>query len=69
MFTGCTVLSDSKVTELGSNNQEASPSASKNTRIVVVPCCTWKCVPIPISSGVDISKVPGCHLLQQMSSQ
>ena len=32
-------------------------------------CCTWKCVPTAISCGVDISEVPGCHLLRQMSSQ
>ena len=25
--------------------------------------CIWKCVPTAISSGVDICKVPGCHLL------
>ena len=29
----------------------------------------WKCIPTAISGGVDISEVPGCHLLQQMSSQ
>ena len=57
---------DSKETELGSSYQEASPSAGKNTEIVLVP---WKCVPTAISGGVDISEVPGCHLLQQMSSQ
>ena len=33
-----TVLPDSKETELGSSNQEASPSAGKNTRVVLVPC-------------------------------
>ena len=33
-----------------------------------MPCCIWKCVPIAISGGVDISEVPGCHLLQQISS-
>ena len=63
MFSGCTVLPDSKETELGSSDQEASPSAGKNTRIVLVPCCTWKCVPTAISSGVDISEVSRCHLL------
>ena len=57
------MLPDSKETELGSSNQEASPSAGKNTEIVLVPCCTWKCVPTAISSGADISEVPGCHLL------
>ena len=37
MFSGCTVLLDSKETELESSNQEASPSTGKNTRIVLVP--------------------------------
>ena len=60
---------DTKETQLGSSDQEAAPSAGKNTRIVLVPCCTWKCVLTAISGGVDISKGPGCHLLQQMSSQ
>ena len=60
---------DSKETQLGSSNQEASPSADKNTGVVLVPCCTWKCVPTAISGGVDISEVPGCHLLQQISCQ
>ena len=69
MFSVCTVLPDSKKTELGSSEQEASPSASKNLGIVLVPCCTWKGVPTAISSGVNISEVLGCHLLQQMSSQ
>ena len=68
-FSGCTVLPDSKETKLGSSNQEASPSAGKNTGIVLVPCCTCKCVPAAISGGVDISEVPGCYLLRQMSSQ
>ena len=69
MFSGCTVPLDSKETELGSIDQEASPSAGKNTGIVLVSCCAWKCVPTAISGGVDISEVPGCHLLRQMSSQ
>ena len=60
---------DSKETELGSRNQEASPSAGKDTGIVLMPCCKWKYVPIAISGGVDISEVHGCYLLQQMSSQ
>ena len=29
----------------------------------------WKCIPTTISGGVDIFEVPGCHLLQQVSSQ
>ena len=36
--TGCTVPPDSKETELGSSDQEASPSAGKNTGVVLVPC-------------------------------
>ena len=60
---------DSRETELGSSNQEANTSTHKNTGIVLVPCCTWKCVPTAIYRGVDISKVPGCHFLQQLSSQ
>ena len=47
----------------GSSNQKPFPSAGKNTRIVLVPCHAWKCVPTTISSGLDISEVPGCHLL------
>ena len=69
MFSRCTVLPDSKENEFGSSDQEASPSAGKNTGIVLVPCRAWKCVPTAISGGVDISEVPGCHLLRQMSSQ
>ena len=69
MLSGCTVPPDSKETELGSSNQEASPSAGKNTRVVLVPFRAWKCVPTAISGGVDIYEVLGCHFLRQMSSQ
>ena len=69
MFSGCTVPSDSKETELGSCDQEASPSEGKNNGVVLVPHRAWKCVPTTISGGVDISEVPGCHLLRKMSSQ
>ena len=69
VFSGCTVPPDSKETELGNSGQEASPSAGKNTGIVLVPSRVWKCVPKAVSGDVDISKVPGCHLLWQMSSQ
>ena len=69
MFSGCTVPPDNKEAELGSSDQEASPSASKNTGVVLVPCRVWKCVPTAISGGVDISEVPRCHSLRQMSSQ
>ena len=37
VFSGCTVLPDSKETEFGSSNQEVSPSAGKNTELVSVP--------------------------------
>ena len=68
MFSGCTLPSDSKETKLGSSDQEASPSAGKNTGVVLASCA-WKCIPTAICGGVDISEVPGCHLLRQMSSQ
>ena len=42
---------------------------SENAGLVLVLCCSWKCVPIAISKGMDICKVPGCSLLQQISSQ
>ena len=59
-LSGSTVPPDSKKIKIGSSNQEASPSAGKNTEIVLVP---WKCVPTAISGGVDISEVPRSHLL------
>ena len=62
MFSGCTVPPDSRETERRSSNQEASPSAGKNTRIVSVPCRAWKCVPTATSGGVDISEVSVSHL-------
>ena len=61
MLSGCTVPPNSKETEFRSSDQEASPSAGKNTGIVLMPCCTWKCVSTAISSGVDISEVHVCH--------
>ena len=48
----------------------ASLSAGNNTGVVLVPCSWWKCIPTTaISGGVNISEVPGCHLLQQISSK
>ena len=46
---------------LEETTQEASPSAGKNTGVVLVPCCAWKSVLTAIEC-VDISKVPG-HFL------
>ena len=68
-FSGCTLLHNSQETEFGSSDQEASPSAGKNTGVVLVTCCTWKSVPTAISGGVDISGALGCHLLRLMSFQ
>ena len=62
MFSGCTVPPYSKETELGSSDQDASPSTGKNVGIVLVPCRVGTCVPTAISGGVDISDVLGCHL-------
>ena len=69
MFSGCTVLPDSRETKIEINNKETSPPVRKNTGIVLVPYRAWKCVSTAISGGVDICEVPGCHLLRQMSSQ
>ena len=52
---------DSKEIQLGSSDQEASPTAGKNTGVVLVPCCACKCIPTAISGGVDISKVSWCY--------
>ena len=69
MLSDCIVPPDSKETELRSSNQEASPSAGKNTRVVLVPCSRMEVNPTATSGGGDIFEVPGCHLLWQMSSQ
>ena len=52
---------DSKEIQRGSSDQEASPTAGKNTGVVLVPCCACKCIPTAISGGVDISKVSWCY--------
>ena len=43
------MLPDSKEAKLGKSNQEAFPTAGKNTGIVLVPCHTWKCIPTAIT--------------------
>ena len=58
----------SKEIELGSSNQEASQSESKNTGVVLVPCHTWKC-PYSYFQWCGYFHIPGSHLLQQISSQ
>ena len=62
MFSGCTVLPNSKQTKLGSSSQEASPSAGKNTRVVLVSCSRMEVHPYSFSGSVDISEVHGCVL-------
>ena len=58
------MLPDSKETELGSSDQEASQLAGKNTKVVLEPCSRIEVRPYSSTSGgVDISEVPGCHLL------
>ena len=57
MFSGCTVLLDSKETNFRSSNQEPSPYAGKCTVVVLLPCRAWKCVSTAISSSVDVSEV------------
>ena len=70
MFSACIVSPDSKETKLGISAQEASPSAGKNTRVLLVPCSRMELGSFlpAIFGGVDISEVPGCHLLRQISS-
>ena len=41
MFSAFTVYPDSTEIELGSRDQEASPSTGKNTRVVIAPCLRW----------------------------
>ena len=47
------MLADRKGTKLECSDQEAFPSAAKNTGVVLVLCHTWKCVLLAISCGVD----------------
>ena len=44
-------------------------STGKNTEIVLVPCPIWKCIFTAISGGINISEIPGCHFLLQISTQ
>ena len=66
-MSGCTVPLDSTETKLGRSDQEAFASEYKNSRVVIVPCWALKCVPTAILGAVDISEVPGCHLLHEFS--
>ena len=63
MFSGCTVLLDSKKTKVGSSDQEAFASTGKNTVAVLILCQTSKDVLTAISSGMDITQDPGCFFV------
>ena len=64
MFFGCTVPPD---TVIRRSNLEVGTKMLLHQQVKIlgsfVPCRAWKCVPTAISGGVDISMVPGCHLL------
>ena len=57
MFSGCTVLPESKDSELGTGHQETSPSAGS-----VVVCHFMHGSVSAIFSHTDIPEVPACHL-------
>ena len=61
MFSGFTVPPNTKENQVGSSGQEDSPSASENTKVLLVPCRTSKCALTANSCGVDIFETPGCH--------
>ena len=63
VFSGCTVLHDSKKTDLVNSEEEVSPSSGKNTGVVLVPCSRMEVCPYSYFQWCDISEVPGCHLL------
>ena len=49
VFSDWIVPPDSEETKFGTSDQEASPSAGKNTGVVLVPCHTQKCALQPFS--------------------
>ena len=40
-----------------------TPSTGTNTRVILVSCRTWKCIPTVISGVAGIPEIPGYHLL------
>ena len=62
ILSGYTMPPDNKETKHGSSDQEVSPSAAKNTGVVLLPCRTWKCIPTAISGDMNIPEVPGSNL-------
>ena len=51
------------ITELGSSDQEASPSASKNTGVVLVSCSHKEVRPYSYFRWCGFFKVPGYYFL------
>ena len=62
MFSGCTVPLNSKDTEFGTTEQEASSLSNIEIGVVLVPCPVWKHVPTVNCIGVDIPEVSLYHL-------
>ena len=68
-FSGCTVLLASIAKKLGSSDQEASPSTSKNSRAVLEPCHAWLCAPRTISGGADIPNNPWVSFVSKINAK
>ena len=49
------------------SNQKDSKLTGKNIGVALLLWRAWKCAFTAFSGCVDITKVPGCHLLQQIS--
>ena len=45
VFSGCTLPPDSKETEIGNDEQDASQSAGKNTGVLLVSCLHMELLP------------------------
>ena len=54
--------------KLGDGNQKASLSECKKTKVALVPHHTLWCVPTATSGGVNVPKIPECHLLRILLS-
>ena len=64
VFSSSTVSPNSKGAKLGSSDQESPSSAGKITGVLLAPCLAWWYGLTAIFGGVNIPKVPGCHLLR-----
>ena len=69
MFSGCNVLPDNKETNLEVVTKRLLHQQVKILQEFQCHVRVWKCIPTATVGGVDVSEVPGCHLLRQMSSQ